>query len=83
MIPSEILAAYDSAGIQPDSRSLLANVLVQADYVKFAKAIPIRSENEQSLAYARQLIETTKPIAVETKNSNDTSLQTTDTETKA
>lgn len=85
MITSEILAAYDSAGVQPDSRSLLANVLVQADYVKFAKAIPLRAENEQSLTFARQLIETTKPIAVaaETKNVTDNTLQTTDTETKA
>ena len=83
MITSEILAAYDSAGIQPDSRSLLTNVLIQADYAKFAKAIPLRSENEQSLAFARQLIETTKPVATETKNNIETSLQTTDTETKA
>lgn len=83
MITTEILAAYDTAGIKPDSRSLLANVLIQADYAKFAKAIPLRSENEQSLAYARQLIETTRPIAVEAKNNTDTSLQTTDTELKA
>lgn len=85
MITSEILAAYDSSGIQPDSRLLLANVLVQADYVKFAKAIPLRNENEQSLAFARQLIENTKPIAiaVDAKNTTENPLQTTDTETKA
>jgi hypothetical protein len=83
MITSEILSAYDSAGIQPDSRSLLTNVLIQADYAKFAKAIPLRSENEQSLTFARQLIETTKPVVADTKNNADTSLQTTDTEIKA
>jgi len=64
MITSEILSAYDTAKLNTDSRLLLSNVLVQADYVKFAKAMPMRSENEQCLAYARQFIETTKPALV-------------------
>jgi len=85
MITSEILSAYDSAHIQPDSRSLLANVLIQADYVKFAKAVPLKSENEKSMSNARQFIETTKPVVntAEQKNNTDTALQTANTEMKA
>ena len=62
MITSEILDAYDLAGIQPDSRPMLSNILVQADYTKFAKATPQRTENELSMTYARQFVEATKPL---------------------
>lgn len=67
MITSEILSAYDSAKLNSDSRLLLSSVLVQADYVKFAKAMPLRSENEQCLTYARQFIETTTPALASTE----------------
>ncbi len=67
MITSEILSAYDLSGLQADSRHLLAKTLEQADYAKFAKAIPQRSENELSMTQARQFIETTKPLQVENK----------------
>ncbi len=67
MITSEILSAYDLAGLQADSRHLLAKTLEKADYAKFAKAIPQRSENELSMTQARQFIETTKPLPVENK----------------
>jgi hypothetical protein len=85
MITSEILAAYDSAGLQPDGRAILSSILVQADYTKFAKAIPQRSENELSLTYAKQFIEVTKPVPVpsDTKNNAKSPLQTTDPELKA
>jgi hypothetical protein len=63
MITSEILEAYDSAALQAESRSLLSHILVQADYVKFAKATPIYTENELCMSHARQFIETTKPAA--------------------
>ena len=85
MITSEILAAYDSVGLQPDGRAILSSILVQADYTKFAKAIPQRSENELSMTYAKQFIEVTKPVPVssEIKNNAKSSLQTTDPEIEA
>jgi len=64
MITSEILAAYDTSGLNPESRPILSSILVQADYAKFAKAIPLKSENELSMSYARQFIESTKPAPV-------------------
>ncbi len=62
MTTSEILAAYDVAGLQTDPRRLLDNILVMADYAKFAKATPQRNENEQSMTFARQFIDGTKPV---------------------
>jgi hypothetical protein len=64
MITSEILEAYDTAALQAESRSFLSHILVQADYVKFAKATPIYTENELCMSHARLFIETTKPAAV-------------------
>lgn len=64
MITAEILFAYDSAELQADARSTLTYILEQADFVKFAKAIPLRNENELSMTYARQFIDMTKPAPV-------------------
>lgn len=85
MITAEILAAYDSAGLQGDARSILSNILMQADYVKFAKAIPLRNENELSLTYSRQFIDATKPVATtpETSPTDSNTLQAPDPEVKA
>jgi hypothetical protein len=85
MITDEILAAYDSAGLNPESRSTLSNLLIQADYAKFAKAVPQKTENEMSMTYSRQFIEATKPILVisETKTAENNTIQTPDPEDKA
>jgi hypothetical protein len=85
MITAEILAAYDLAGLKGDARSILTNILMQADFVKFAKAIPLRNENELSLTYSRQFIETTKPVAsaTETKLTENTTIQVPDPDVKA
>jgi hypothetical protein len=85
MITSEILVAYDSAGLQPEGRAILSSILVQADYTKFAKAIPQRSENELSMTYAKQFLETTKPVVAlpDIKNAAKPPIQTTDPELKA
>lgn len=85
MISTEILAAYDSAGLQPDSRSIISSILEQADYAKFAKAIPQRTENELSMTYARQFIEATKPIpiATEEKAAVNNSIQNPDPQIKS
>lgn len=85
MTTSEILAAYDSSGLQADSRLKLSDILVQADYVKFAKASPLKAENELSMQYARHFVENTKPIPVVPENTTTTieKNQTPDTEVKA
>ncbi len=85
MITSEILAAYDLTTLQPESRSLLSKILEQADYAKFAKAIPQKDENELSMTNSRQFIETTKPIAIaaEEKPVENKTLQTIEPEIKA
>ena len=85
MITSEILSAYDNAGLKPDSRQILTNILMQADYAKFAKAVPLRKENELSMTQSRQFIEETKPVAVsaENKKVEDSSIETPVPEIKA
>lgn len=76
MITSEILVAYDLAGLQVDSRKLLTNILIQADFAKFAKALPQRTENELCMSNARNFIEGTKPtpIATEAKSTEKSTL---------
>lgn len=64
MITSEILDAYDHAGLKAESRKLLDDILNQADFVKFAKAIPARTENELSMTNARRFVDETKPVPV-------------------
>jgi hypothetical protein len=85
MITTDILASYDSAGLQPDARSILTNILMQADYVKFAKAIPLRNENELIMTYSRQFIETTKPVpfVTEPKITDSNTTQSLDPEVKS
>lgn len=85
MITSEILSAYDNAGIQPEARPVLSRILVMADYAKFAKATPQRTDNELSMTYSKQFIEETKPVAVpsEVKMAEDNKVQTIDPELKA
>lgn len=85
MITDEILATYDSAGLGTESRPKLSYILTQADYAKFAKAVPQKAENELSMAYSRQFIEATKPIAAatESKSVESTTPPTNDIEVKA
>ncbi len=85
MITSEILEAFDSTGLPPDSRSILNTILIQADYAKFAKAVPLRNENELSMTLSRQFIAETKPVPVvnESKSPENTTIQTPEPEIKA
>jgi hypothetical protein len=86
MITSEILDSYDTAGLEPDCRSVLSNILVQADYVKFAKASPLKTENELCMSYARQFVEGTKPLPITIESKDDTketSSPSSETEVKA
>ena len=78
MITDEILSAYDSAGLNTEARTKLSYILTQADYAKFAKAVPQKAENELSMAYSRQFIEVTKPIAIPIEpKSGDNNIQPT------
>jgi hypothetical protein len=85
MITSEILDAYDASELKHESRKLLSTILELADYAKFAKATPLRAENEMSMSYARQFIEDTKPIPVvaETKNNKTEASVTSETKETA
>jgi hypothetical protein len=65
MITSEILDSFAQSGLKSDAKTLLSRLLIQADFAKFAKAIPSAQENEQSIMSARQFIETTKPVATQ------------------
>jgi hypothetical protein len=82
MITTEILAAYDMAGLQADARLKLSSILQLADFVKFAKATPLKDENESSMTYARQFIEYTKPVPVVAETKTTPANDTLNTDTK-
>lgn len=83
MVSSEILDAFDTAELNPSSRPMLANILVQADFAKFAKGLPAGNENELSMTWARQFIMDTKPkpVAPEPKTPGNNPAQHIATET--
>lgn len=68
MTTSEILDAYTDKNLDTDSKSKLAEVLIRADLVKFAKSNPQASENENSLSLSREIILKNKPLLVEKEN---------------
>ena len=84
MVTSEILESYEQAGLKPEARTLLNNVLMQADFAKFAKAIPQNRENELSMTWSRQFINETKPLpaSAEPANAADNTVQPTVAEIK-
>lgn len=51
--------------------SLINAVLMQADFVKFAKARPQAEENQRSFGNVRQFVELTKPLVEETPPDNN------------
>jgi hypothetical protein len=55
----ELLHALRVSPLSPEQYQMLANMLRTADLVKFAKAVPTPSENEQLLQAARDLIRAT------------------------
>ena len=82
MITTEILAAYDMAGLQAEARFKLSGILQLADFVKFAKATPVKDENESIMTYARQFIEDTKPVPVVAETKTTPANDTLNTDTK-
>ena len=74
MISSDIMESLDNNDILKLSRNKIWQVLQLADLVKFAKEMPLPSENELSLANARSFVLETKPAEVNEKapaNIND------------
>lgn len=61
----EILQQFRGALINDDAKEKLTYVLRLADMVKFAKALPIGSENENSFSYAKDFVMLTKPVTKE------------------
>ena len=64
MTTDEIIAALREVELSLDSRSNLVAIMRTADMVKFAKAEPEATENEDNFTYAYYFVENTKPIAV-------------------
>ena len=58
----EILFSFRSIGISDDLKSKLKQMLILADMAKFAKLIPIPTENEMSLQNAFDFVNETIPI---------------------
>ncbi len=58
----EILKHFDATLIPTDIKEKLGFILRQADMVKFAKAQPFPTENENSMAFAYEFIHVTRPV---------------------
>lgn len=67
--PQIMDAISNNEGIS-EYTSLINAVLMQADFVKFAKARPLADENQRAFGNVRQFVEVTKPV-VEEKPEND------------
>lgn len=58
----EILKHFDASLIPSDTKEKLGFILRQADMVKFAKAQPFPTENENSMTFAYEFIHVTRPV---------------------
>ncbi len=65
MTSHEIIKALYDVDINSESRNNLATILITADMVKFAKALPDAEENEQLFTYAYYFVENTKSVDLE------------------
>ena len=65
MTTPEIIDALRDVDMNRDSRSNLVEILLTADMVKFAKAMPDAEENENLFNYAYYFVENTKSVATE------------------
>lgn len=70
MTSSQINNALAANPETRDSKKLMTEILQVADFVKFAKAVPMREENLRNFNYAVDFVELTKPV--EQKQSSDT-----------
>jgi len=61
----EIMEAFRISGnLDKELKDGLFDMLMLADFVKFAKAEPLANENEQSLTFAYQFVDKTKPVEI-------------------
>ena len=65
MTSHEIIKALYDVDINSENRNNLATILITADMVKFAKALPDAEENEQLFTYAYYFVENTKSVDME------------------
>lgn len=65
MTSHEIIQALNNVDIKGECRSNLMRILITADMVKFAKAVPEAEENEELFTNAYYFVENTKSVAAE------------------
>lgn len=82
MTSSQIINALRHTGDATMSKELVAQVLEIADYVKFAKLIPLREDNLRSFEAALKFVQDTKPVDVTSEQPSDTRVITKQKETK-
>ena len=61
MTSDEVFAQLKQFNLEPDISSLIEDLFVSADLVKFAKYSPVPSENEAVIPQALDIVERTKP----------------------
>ncbi len=66
----EIMALVKKVPEMDEIRQQLKELLTLADYVKFAKMVPLENENEQSLLTAFDVVDKTKPVEEENVESH-------------
>ncbi len=69
-ITSEILESLRHTDVLEDIKDKLRQILILADFVKFAKAEPLANENELSMKYAYDFVEATKQIRIDKEEEN-------------
>ncbi len=76
MTTDEIIEAIKSMALPQKSAMDLVSLLRDADLVKFAKALPEASENEEAYAKAYYFVEETKPVEESDDESDEESAET-------
>jgi hypothetical protein len=61
----EILRHFHAGIVRDEEKEKLRFILIQADMVKFAKALSLPSENETAMAFAYDFVNVTRPVIKE------------------
>jgi hypothetical protein len=75
MTTDEIISNHSIKQLDQESFSKLKYMLELADFVKFAKVIPVANENEQSLSNAFDFVSATKLVESLTEKASESKLQ--------
>jgi hypothetical protein len=67
----ELLAAAEQAGVSPEARTLLAEVLAACDLVKFAGARPREEASSATAERARSVVHATRPVEKDGERGRD------------